>query len=202
MDEMKIFTMVKFQAALNRLMGLGLSTPAANIGPGGGVKKSFAFFGHYDHRTTDNQRSQSPNQPAFDIRQTPPTHYNPAPHPNHQQLRHREPPNNSNELTRLMVLSGEIKEDYMNNQRRDHKYHRFVEDLLILKSGLIDKKKGLFARRRMFLLTEGPRLFYVDPANMDLKGEVPFSSEMRTEAKNFRTFFVHTVLIHTPTLST
>jgi len=34
--------------------------------------------------------------------------------------------------------------------------------------------QGLFARRRMFLLTEGPRLFYVDAANMVLKGEVPW----------------------------
>lgn len=34
--------------------------------------------------------------------------------------------------------------------------------------------QGLFARRRMFLLTEGPRLFYVDAANMVLKGEIPW----------------------------
>ena len=43
------------------------------------------------------------------------------------------------------------------------------------------------------MLTEGPRLFYVDPVNMELKGEVPITGELRTEAKNFRTFFVHTV---------
>lgn len=64
---------------------------------------------------------------------------------------------------------------------------------MILKSGLIDKKKGLFARRRMFLLTEGPRLYYVDPVNLELKGEILITKELRTEAKNFRTFFVHTV---------
>uniref|UniRef100_A0A183C2D9 3-phosphoinositide-dependent protein kinase 1 n=1 Tax=Globodera pallida TaxID=36090 RepID=A0A183C2D9_GLOPA len=80
----------------------------------------------------------------------------------------------------------------LERQRKENKYHRFVEDNLILKSGLIDKKKGLFARRRMFLLTEGPRLYYVDPVTMHLKGEVPFSEHIRTEAKNFRTFFVHT----------
>lgn len=45
-----------------------------------------------------------------------------------------------------------------------------------------------------FLLTEGPHLYYVDPVTMHLKGEVPFSEQMRTETKNFRTFFVHTVL--------
>ncbi|VDM42889.1 unnamed protein product [Toxocara canis] len=77
-------------------------------------------------------------------------------------------------------------------QRKAHKYHRFVDDHLILKSGLLDKKKGLFARRRMFLLTEGPHIYYVDPVNMELKGKIPFSRSLRTEAKNFRTFFVHT----------
>uniref|UniRef100_A0A1I8BR51 3-phosphoinositide-dependent protein kinase 1 n=1 Tax=Meloidogyne hapla TaxID=6305 RepID=A0A1I8BR51_MELHA len=80
----------------------------------------------------------------------------------------------------------------LERQKREHKYHQFVQNNLILKCGLIDKKKGLFARRRMFLLTEGPHLFYVDPVSMHLKGEVPFSAQMRTEAKNFRTFFVHT----------
>jgi 3-phosphoinositide dependent protein kinase-1 len=45
----------------------------------------------------------------------------------------------------------------------------------------------------MFLLTEGPHLYYVDPTNMELKGEIPWCRQLRTEAKNFRTFFVHTV---------
>lgn len=85
------------------------------------------------------------------------------------------------------------QKEQLENQRQTNKYHKFVDDKLIIKSGLIDKKKGLFARRRMFLLTEGPRLWYVDPISMDLKGQIPFSAEMRTEAKNFRTFFVHTV---------
>ena len=43
---------------------------------------------------------------------------------------------------------------------------RFVEGKLILKQGLLDKKKGLWSRRRMFLLTEGPRLLYVDTKEM------------------------------------
>nr|AXS78241.1 3-phosphoinositide-dependent protein kinase 1 [Anisakis simplex] len=84
------------------------------------------------------------------------------------------------------------RERKLNIQRQTHKYHRFVDDHLILKSGLLDKKKGLFARRRMFLLTEGPHIYYVDPVNMELKGKIPFSRRLRTEAKNFRTFFVHT----------
>lgn len=53
--------------------------------------------------------------------------------------------------------------------------------------------QGLFARRRQLLLTEGPHLYYVDPVNRVLKGEIPWSLELRPEAKNFKTFFVHTV---------
>lgn len=76
-------------------------------------------------------------------------------------------------------------------QRDENVFHKFVEDNLIIKFGYIDKKKGLFARRRMFLLTEGPHLFYVDPVNMELRGEVPFTKDLRVEAKNFRAFFIH-----------
>uniref|UniRef100_A0A0N5BC10 3-phosphoinositide-dependent protein kinase 1 n=1 Tax=Strongyloides papillosus TaxID=174720 RepID=A0A0N5BC10_STREA len=93
------------------------------------------------------------------------------------------------------TLFARCEEEYdamMKKQRLEHKYHRFVEDNLILKSGIIDKKKGLFARRRMFLLTEGPHLYYVDPQTMEYKGEIPWSKDIQTEAKNFKTFFVHT----------
>lgn len=45
----------------------------------------------------------------------------------------------------------------------------------------------------MLLLTEGPHLYYVDPAHMELKGQIPWSKQLRPEAKNFRIFFVHTV---------
>uniref|UniRef100_A0A8C2IQD4 3-phosphoinositide-dependent protein kinase 1 n=1 Tax=Cyprinus carpio TaxID=7962 RepID=A0A8C2IQD4_CYPCA len=70
--------------------------------------------------------------------------------------------------------------------------HQFVENNLIYKMGPVDKRKGLFARRRQLLLTEGPHLYYVDPVNKVLKGEIPWSPELRPEAKNFKTFFVHT----------
>lgn len=77
-------------------------------------------------------------------------------------------------------------------QQQQNRWHRFVDNQLIVKQGFLEKRKGLFARRRMFLLTTGPRLFYVEPNNMVLKGEVPWSRELRPEAKNFRNFFVHT----------
>jgi 3-phosphoinositide dependent protein kinase-1 len=44
----------------------------------------------------------------------------------------------------------------------------------------------------MFLLTEGPHLFYVDADNMVLKGEIPLSETVKPEPRNFKVFFVHT----------
>ncbi|XP_049860843.1 3-phosphoinositide-dependent protein kinase 1-like isoform X1 [Schistocerca gregaria] len=77
-------------------------------------------------------------------------------------------------------------------QAKESKWHNLVQGNLILKQGLVDKRKGLFARRRMLLLTLGPHLYYVDPVNMVLRGEIPWSPELRVEPKNFKIFFVHT----------
>ncbi|MCP9265330.1 hypothetical protein DINM_020601 [Dirofilaria immitis] len=82
--------------------------------------------------------------------------------------------------------SAGLREKKLNIQRKEHKYHRFNF------GSERRNEKGLFARRRMFLLTEGPHIFYVDPISMELKGKIPFCQKLRVEAKNFRTFFVHT----------
>ncbi|XP_057330480.1 3-phosphoinositide-dependent protein kinase 1 isoform X2 [Microplitis mediator] len=89
------------------------------------------------------------------------------------------------------LTPGEFKSQ-LEAQRASNQWHPFVDDQVILKQGFINKRKGLFARRRMLLLTTGPHLFYVDPFNMVLKGEIPWSKELRVEPKNFKIFFVHT----------
>ncbi|CAL1278763.1 unnamed protein product [Larinioides sclopetarius] len=80
----------------------------------------------------------------------------------------------------------------LEEQAKNNPWHKFVQGNLILKQGLVDKRKGLFARRRMLLLTTGPHLYYVDPQSLVLKGEIPWSPELRAEPKNFKIFFVHT----------
>ncbi|XP_048189010.1 3-phosphoinositide-dependent protein kinase 1 isoform X3 [Perognathus longimembris pacificus] len=89
-------------------------------------------------------------------------------------------------------FSDDEKKLLLEKQAGGNPWHQFVENNLILKMGPVDKRKGLFARRRQLLLTEGPHLYYVDPVNKVLKGEIPWSQELRPEAKNFKTFFVHT----------
>ncbi|CAK1586247.1 unnamed protein product [Parnassius mnemosyne] len=116
---------------------------------------------------------------------------------------HLEPGLGNNQLVRLwefdlstsrgiLNISPEERRRRLEIQARENKWHQFVDGELILKQGLVEKRKGLFARRRMLLLTTGPRLFYVDPVNMVLKGEIPWSPDLRVEAKNFRIFLVHT----------
>lgn len=76
-------------------------------------------------------------------------------------------------------------------QERNNPYHRFVRNRYILKQGVLFKRRGLFARKRMFLLTEGPHLFYVDMDSMTLKGEIPWSCALTPELKSNKLFFIH-----------
>jgi len=62
----------------------------------------------------------------------------------------------------------------------------FADGEVILKKGFVNKRKGLFARKRMLLLTTGPRLIYIDPVQMIKKGEIPWSADLRAEYKNFK----------------
>nr|XP_047142780.1 3-phosphoinositide-dependent protein kinase 1 isoform X2 [Hydra vulgaris] len=78
------------------------------------------------------------------------------------------------------------------NTKTETKWDQFVEGHAIIKMGIIEKRKGLFAKRRQLLLTEGPELYYVDPSAMVLKGKIPWTKDLRPEAKNFKIFFIHT----------
>ena len=108
------------------------------------------------------------------------------------QLYEKEPPSHFVRKG-IMEFSEDEKRLRLQRQEKDSKWHRFVEGNLILKEGFINKRKGLFARRRMFLLTTGPHLYYVDEEKMVRKGEIPWSTQMKPELKNFKNFFVHTV---------
>lgn len=101
-------------------------------------------------------------------------------------------PNSNGDERHVLDITPDEKRSRLETQARDCKWHQFVEGELILKHGIVEKRKGLFSRRRMLLLTTGPRLFYVDPVNMVLKGEIPWSADLQVEVKNFRIFLIHT----------
>ncbi|CAH8494673.1 unnamed protein product [Schistosoma turkestanicum] len=99
-------------------------------------------------------------------------------------------------LSRELELSAsQITEDdrirLLSAQAKHNPFNCFVRGRLILKQGILFKRRGLFARRRMFLLTEGPHLFYVDVENMTLKGEVAWSNSLAVELRSVKLFFIH-----------
>ncbi|KAI4499327.1 hypothetical protein M0802_005587 [Mischocyttarus mexicanus] len=89
-------------------------------------------------------------------------------------------------------LTPEEIRNRLEKQRESCQWDIFAKGNLILKQGIVNKRKGLFARRRMLLLTTGPHLYYIDPVYLVPKGEIPWSPELRVEPKNFKIFFIHT----------
>eukprot|EP01031_Cornospumella_fuschlensis_P036268 gene36268-43996_t len=57
----------------------------------------------------------------------------------------------------------------------------------------IYKRKGLFSKRRQLILTDAPRLIYIDPTSMELKGEIPWTKAQPVSCiiKNTKEFDVH-----------
>uniref|UniRef100_A0A4W5RJT2 3-phosphoinositide-dependent protein kinase 1 n=1 Tax=Hucho hucho TaxID=62062 RepID=A0A4W5RJT2_9TELE len=153
------------------------------------------YYGNYDDLLSQFSNMQvvqsSSFQPLFVANPSPIPNSNLAQRPNSniEQYIH-DLDNNSFELD--LQFSTEVKRLLLEKQTSRNPWNQFVENNLILKMGPVDKRKGLFARRRQLLLTEGPHLYYVDPVNKVLKGEIPWSPTLRPEAKNFKTFFVHT----------
>lgn len=56
------------------------------------------------------------------------------------------------------------------------KWHSFADEgERIVFTSLVWKKRGLFTKKRQLILTDRPRLMYVDPEAMKVMGEVPWS---------------------------
>eukprot|EP00300_Choanocystis_sp_HF-7_P013308 c18244_g1_i3.p1 GENE.c18244_g1_i3~~c18244_g1_i3.p1 ORF type:complete len:233 (+),score=46.78 c18244_g1_i3:620-1318(+) len=62
----------------------------------------------------------------------------------------------------------------------------------ILMTVLMNKRVGLFARPRQFILTSFPRLLYIHIERMEQRGEVPWSAIVRPEVRNSTTLYIHT----------
>src|SRR5438552_242000 len=61
----------------------------------------------------------------------------------------------------------------------NHRWRRFLlANEEISQLGYIIKRRGIFAKRRMLILTALPRLIYINPDSMEKKGEVPWSASL------------------------
>ena len=77
--------------------------------------------------------------------------------------------------------------------RGKQKWMRFcAQGEAILRYGMARKHRGLLPKKRELILTDAPRLIYVDPGPMAVKGEIPISAELSVSVKDDN-FFTITV---------
>lgn len=82
-------------------------------------------------------------------------------------------------------------------EEETEKWKKFLlKEEIILESGLVCKRKGTSVKKRQLILTNKPRILYIDPKKFVQKGEVPWSPHLRPEAKNNTSWFIHTVRFH------
>ncbi|ORY01027.1 kinase-like protein [Basidiobolus meristosporus CBS 931.73] len=77
--------------------------------------------------------------------------------------------------------------------QRKSKWSPFLlESELIVRCGKLTKRRGLFSKKRVLLLTDFPRLIYINEEKMTQAGEIAWSKRLLPEYKNKKHFFVHT----------
>ncbi|EGC33059.1 hypothetical protein DICPUDRAFT_56680 [Dictyostelium purpureum] len=66
------------------------------------------------------------------------------------------------------------------------------KDETIVCQGLVWKRKGFSIKKRQLILTDTPRLIYIDPKKMEVKGEIPWSNQIKPKLKSNNNFVIQT----------
>lgn len=78
------------------------------------------------------------------------------------------------------------------NDQKSSVWAQFVlEDELIIEQSLVVKKKGWSKVKRQLILTDKPRLFYVDPEKMIIRGEITWCKEISVDKRNNKHFYIN-----------
>lgn len=91
-----------------------------------------------------------------------------------------------------VIREEEERQKLIREQERQEWASFLLDTEKILVSGLIYKRRKLSIKKRFMILTDTPRLFYIDPKTRELKGEVPWSRKLTCEVKNDVTWRVNT----------
>jgi len=98
-------------------------------------------------------------------------------------------PSSQGSTTKLVWKEDIIKEEEeriaMEKKTFREKWKAFLKDNEnIVEHGIILKKRKMSRKKRMLLLTDAPRLLYIDPRKMELKGEIPFDPTLKVEVRD------------------
>ena len=83
----------------------------------------------------------------------------------------------------------------LEEQEKSSPWHGFCRPgELIIKTSLVDKRRGLFSKRRQLVLTDTPRLFYIDTESFRLVGEIfPLvADDVMPQFKSQKSFWILT----------
>lgn len=83
-----------------------------------------------------------------------------------------------------VIREEEERQKQIKEQERQEWASFLLDTERILVSGLIYKRRKLSIKKRFMILTDTPRLIYIDPKTRELKGEVPWSRKITCEVKN------------------
>eukprot|EP01096_Ripella_sp_DP13-Kostka_P001319 TRINITY_DN1156_c0_g1_i1.p1 TRINITY_DN1156_c0_g1~~TRINITY_DN1156_c0_g1_i1.p1 ORF type:complete len:569 (+),score=250.40 TRINITY_DN1156_c0_g1_i1:79-1707(+) len=76
-------------------------------------------------------------------------------------------------------------------EQKSSKWAKFLrEGELLVQTSQIVKKRGVSKKKRQLILTDTPRLIYVDPSKMIERGEIPWSPQLKADAKDSSQFVV------------
>jgi 3-phosphoinositide dependent protein kinase-1 len=89
------------------------------------------------------------------------------------------------------VNSGRISDIALQDEDRWRSYLQSEE--IIVHAGVLIKWRKLFPKRRFFILTDRPRLIYINPRTGEQKGVIQLTGrEARVQLKDSKNFLIHT----------
>lgn len=108
------------------------------------------------------------------------------------------PPKADNSAPSSPVVGGGEKKSSERKEKLEQQkksiWARFLnDDELIIENSAVIKQRGFSKTKRQLIMTDKPRIFYVDPEKMIIKGEVPMSKNVTAEARNSKAFQISVV---------
>lgn len=67
-----------------------------------------------------------------------------------------------------------------------------LADEKIVFTGLISKRRGIFAKKRQLILTDLPRFLYFNPITFEKRGQIDWSAGVWAEISGDKAFYIHT----------
>eukprot|EP01133_Synstelium_polycarpum_P015335 gene15335-18178_t len=95
-------------------------------------------------------------------------------------------------VTPTDMLIGDSKErrKQLQEEQKDSVWNRFLlpDGEVIIAMTPIEKRTGLISKKRQLIITDSPRIFYIDPSKMIVKGEIPVDLTLVATSKSNKHF--------------